>query len=187
MPTALSRVLAVPATGRRAVAVLAGALVVAAASQLALPVPGTPVPVSLAPLAVVLVGGLLGARVGAAALITYLTLGALGLPVFAPVGLPGAARLLGPTGGYLLAYPVAAALAGAFTARGTGWRWTIGAGLAGTLAIYAGGAAQLLVLTGNVARAAALGAAPFVVADLAKIAVAALVLRRFVPVARALR
>ncbi len=187
MPTATTGAFAAPALGRRALAALAGAFAVALASQVALPVPGTPVPVSLAPLAVVLVGGLLGPRTGAAALVTYLVLGALGLPVFAPVGLPGAARLLGPTGGYLLAYPVAAALAGALTARGTGWAWTLGAGAAGILAIYAGGVAQLVVLTGSAAQAAALGAAPFVVADLAKVAVAALVLRRFVPITRSLR
>ena len=187
MPAATTSVLAVPALGRRALAALAGALAVALASQLALPVPGTPVPVSLAPLAVVLVGGLLGPRTGAAALVTYLVMGAAGLPVFAPVGLPGAARLLGPTGGYLLAYPVAAALSGAMTARGTGWARVLGAGVLGTLAIYAGGVAQLVVLTGSAAQAAALGAAPFVAADLAKIGVAALALRRLVPSTRALR
>jgi len=184
MPRAHSSVLTVPTAGRRALAVLAGALAVAVASQVALPVPGTPVPVSLAPLAVVLVGGLLGAGTGAAALACYLVLGALGLPVFAPEGLPGAARLLGPTGGYLLAYPVGAAVAGAVAARGASWPRALLAPALGILAIYAGGVAQLVVLTGSAGRAAALGAAPFVVADLAKIGVAALVLRRFVPATR---
>jgi biotin transport system substrate-specific component len=181
MPPALSSALTVPTQGRRALAALAGALAVAVAAQVALPVPGTPVPVSLAPLAVVLVGGLLGARTGAAALATYLAMGVLGLPVFAPVGVPGAARLLGPSGGYLLAYPVAAAVAGAVTARGGTWPRVVLAPALGILLIYAGGVAQLLVLTGSAAQAAALGAAPFVVADLAKIGVAALALRRFVP------
>jgi biotin transport system substrate-specific component len=187
MPRALPSALTVPAIGRRALAVLTGALAVAVASQVALPVPGTPVPVSLAPLAVVLVGGLLGARAGALALVAYLAMGVLGVPVFAPEGLPGAARLLGPTGGYLLAYPVAAAVAGAVTARGASWPRALLAPALGILAIYAGGTAQLVALTGSVARAAALGAAPFVVADLAKIVVAALVLRRFVPAPRAPR
>ncbi len=187
MPRALTGVLTVPALGRRALAVLAGALAVAVASQVALPVPGTPVPVSLAPLAVVLVGGLLGAGTGAAALACYLGLGALGLPVFAPEGLPGAARLLGPTGGYLLAYPFAAAVAGAVVARRASWPRALLAPALGILVVYAGGLAQLLVLTGSVARAAALGAAPFVVADLAKVGAAALVLRRFAPPARAAR
>ncbi len=186
-PRALPSVLTVPERGRRALAVLGGALAVAAASQVALPVPGTPVPVSLAPLAVVLVGGLAGARTGAAALATYLALGALGLPVFAPEGLPGAARLLGPTGGYLLAYPVAAAVAGAAVARGAPWPRAVLAPALGIVTIYAGGVAQLLLLTGSVAQAAALGAAPFVLADLAKVGAAALVLRRLLPATRAPR
>ncbi len=188
MPTAVSRlVLAAPFAARRAVVALAGALAVAVASQVALPVPGTPVPVSLAPLAVVLVGGLLGARLGATALAAYLAMGVLGLPVFAPEGLPGAARLLGPTGGYLLAYPVAAAVAGAVVARAATWPRALLAPALGILVIYAGGTAQLVAVTGSLARAAALGAAPFVVADLAKVGVAALVLRRFKPAPRASR
>jgi biotin transport system substrate-specific component len=187
LPTAPSRVMALPAAGRRVLAALAGALAVALASQVALPVPATPVPVSLAPLAVVIVGGLLGARTGAAALVTYLALGALGLPVFAPLGVPGLGRLLGPTGGYLLAYPVAAALAGAVTARGASWGRALGAAALGIGIIYAGGVAQLALLTGSLAQAASLGAAPFLPADLVKIGVAALVLRRGVPLTRALR
>lgn len=179
MTLATSGVLAVPAVRSRALAALAGALAVALAAQFAVPLPGTPVPVSLAPLAVVVVGGLLGARVGAAALITYLVMGAAGLPVFAPLGLPGAARLFGPTGGYLLAYPVAAALAGLVTARGATGLRALAAPALGLLAIYAGGAAQLLVLTGSVPLTLALGAAPFVAGDVLKVAVAALVLRRF--------
>jgi biotin transport system substrate-specific component len=179
MTLATSGARAVPAVRPRVLAALAGALAVALASQIAVPLPGTPVPLSLAPLAVLLVGGLLGARVGAAALITYLVMGAAGLPVFAPMGLPGAARLFGPTGGYLLAYPAAAALAGLVTARGATWLRVLAAPALGLLAIYAGGAAQLLVLTGSVPLTLAMGAAPFVVGDILKIGVAALVLRRF--------
>ncbi len=63
---------------------------------------------TLQPLAVLLVGALLGPSLGAGSMILYLALGAAGLPVFTPYGLPGLARLVGPTGGYLLAYPVAA-------------------------------------------------------------------------------
>ena len=83
--------------GRRVVAVLAGATVVALSAQVAIPLPGTPVPVTLQGLAVLLVGGLLGAGPGAAALVLYLAAGIAGLPVFAPVGVPamGLARLLG--------------------------------------------------------------------------------------------
>jgi biotin transport system substrate-specific component len=187
MTVATSGALAVPSLRARALAALAGALAVALAAQVAVPLPGTPVPLTLAPLAVVLVGGLLGARLGAAALATYLVMGAAGWPVFAPAGLPGAARLFGPTGGYLLAYPAAAALAGLVTARGASWLRVLAAPALGLLAIYAGGAAQLYVLTGSAPLTLALGAAPFVAGDVLKVGVAALVLRRFVVPARVLR
>src|SRR6267142_6833529 len=100
---------------RRAAAVVLGALLVAGAAQVAIPLPGTPVPMTLQPMAVLLVGGLLGAPLGALSMILYLAMGAAGLPVFTPtVPLVGVARLLGPTGGYLLAYPVAAYVVGSF-------------------------------------------------------------------------
>ncbi len=101
---------------RRAAAVVLGALIVAAAAQVSIPLPGTPVPMTLQPMAVLLVGGLLGAPLGALSMILYLAMGAAGLPVFTPtVPLVGVARLFGPTGGYLLAYPVAAYAAGWFS------------------------------------------------------------------------
>src|SRR6266581_3403052 len=103
------------AVGTRVGAVVLGAIVVAGAAQVAIPLPGTPVPMTLQPMAVLLVGGLLGARLGALSMILYLAMGAAGLPVFtpSPLLLPGIARLFGQTGGYLLAYPVAAYAAGA--------------------------------------------------------------------------
>src|SRR3989442_6339983 len=101
---------------RRAAAVVLGAIVVAAAAQVSIPLPGTPVPMTLQPMAVLLVGGLLGARLGALSMILYLAMGAAGLPVFTPtVPLLGIARVLGPTGGYLLAYPIAAYATGWFS------------------------------------------------------------------------
>src|SRR6266576_2041145 len=97
------------ALGVRVLAVVLGALIVAAAAQISIPLPGTPVPMTLQPMAVLLVGGLLGGPLGAMSMILYLAMGAAGLPVFTPtVPLLGAARLFGPTGGYLLAYPLAA-------------------------------------------------------------------------------
>src|SRR5437773_7163589 len=97
-------------------AVVLGALLVALAAQVSVPLPGTPVPMTLQPMAVLLVGGLLGARLGALSMILYLAMGAAGLPVFTPtVPLVGVARLFGPTGGYLLAYPVAAYAVGWFS------------------------------------------------------------------------
>src|SRR3989449_5558459 len=94
---------------RRAAALILGALLVAGAAQVAVPLPGTPVPMTLQPMAVLLVGGLLGARFGALSMILYLAMGAAGLPVFTPpVPLVCIARLLRPTGGYLFAYPISA-------------------------------------------------------------------------------
>src|ERR671920_1351668 len=101
---------------RRGVAVGIGALLVAMSAQVVVPVPLSPVPMTLQPLAVLVVGGLLGAGAGASALVLYIALGALGLPVFAGGG-SGALHLVGPTGGYLLAFPVAAGLTGAVVGR----------------------------------------------------------------------
>jgi biotin transport system substrate-specific component len=168
-------------------AAAAGAALVALAAQIAVPLPGTPVPMTLQPLAVLLVGGLLGPGAGSASLVLYLVAGAAGLPVFTPLGVPGVARLFGPTGGYLLAFPVAAALVGWITARRPGWLGLVAGPLLGMLAIHAGGMAQLAVLTGSVRAALAAGVVPFAVGDTLKIVVAALVLRRALPLTRALR
>ncbi len=187
-----SSLAASPAAARRsrslsAGLLVAGAALVALASQVAVPLPGTPVPMTLQPLAVLLVGGLLGPGLGAGSLVLYLGLGAAGLPVFTPVGLPGVARLLGPTGGYLLAYPFAAALVGRLVARRPGWLGAAAGPLLGMLAVHAGGVAQLLVLTGSTRAAVAAGTLPFVVGDLLKVGVAALILRRAGSFTRALR
>ncbi len=191
MTDAHSTALAAAPARRRALdlaLVVAGALAVALASQVAVPIPGTPVPVTLQALAVLLVGGLLGPRRGAASLAFYLVLGAAGLPVFTPFGAPGLARLFGPTGGYLLAYPFAAALVGWTVARLGGWPGLVAGPLLGMAAVHAGGVAQLLVLTGSARLAVAAGTLPFVLEDLVKCALAALILRRTLPLTtRALR
>ena len=104
----------------RAAAVGLGVLITAAAAQFTMPVPFTAVPFVLTPFAVMLVGAALGSRLGFATQVLYLAAGAAGLPVFAPslVLPPGAGRLIGPTGGYLLAYPVAAFVTGWLAERG---------------------------------------------------------------------
>ncbi len=158
-------------------ALVAGAAIVALAAQVAIPVPPSPVPITLQGLAVLLVGGLFGSALGAGALVLYLVVGAFGAPIFAPIGAPGLARIFGPTGGYLLAFPVAAAIAGRYAARGRFVRCLIGAA-AGMLVIYLGGWAQLTVLTGESARAFSVGVAPFVLQDLLKVLLAAVVMWR---------
>ena len=100
------------------VGIVGFAIALAAASQVAIPLPFTPVPITLQPLVVVLAGLMLGPVAGAASMLLYLAAGAAGLPVFAPIGAPGIARFLGPTGGYLIAYPAAA-----FVAAKSGAAW----------------------------------------------------------------
>ncbi len=165
---------------RRSLALLAGAIFVALASQVAVPMPGTPVPLTLQVPAVLLVAGVLGARMGAGSMVIYLALGIAGLPVFAPMGVPsvGFARLLGPTGGYLLAYPLAAALGGALMGDARSWRRLAAGLLAGLAAIYLGGIAQLAVLSGSLGEAVRLGSQPFLLPDLVKLLVVGLLLRR---------
>ena len=178
-----ARSLATPALGARpayrVLRIALGALVVAASAQVVVPLPFTPVPFTLQPLAVLAVGGLLGAADGAGALVLYLALGALGLPVFAGGG-SGILRLVGPTGGYLLAFPVAAAVAGALAAPGrsggvTLWRVLAGCVL-GMIVIHAGGVAQLALLGGDPAQAFRYGFVPFFTGDLVKIGLAAAVI-----------
>jgi biotin transport system substrate-specific component len=163
-----------------------GALVVALAAQFAVPVPLSPVPMTLQPLAVLAVGGLLGAAAGASALILYIVLGALGLPVFAGGG-AGALHLVGPTGGYLLAFPVAAGLTG----------YLVGAPLyavlrvllacaLGMVVIHVGGVAQLAVLGGDPRLAFRVGLLPFLTGDLLKVGLAALIILAAGPKIRSL-
>jgi len=154
-----------------------GAAVVAMSAQVAVRLPFSPVPGTLQGLAVFLVGGLFGAAIGTGALVLYLLAGAFGLPVFAPIGPQGLARLSGPTGGYLLAFPVAAAMVGRLGEQGRFLR-CLYATLVGMVIIHFGGWAQLAVLTGNPSKAFALGVTPFLLQDSLKATLAAAVLWR---------
>ena len=154
----------------------AASILIAIAAQIAIPIPFSPVPLTLQPLAVLLVGVTLGSTRGAAAVLLYLFEGATGLPVFAQSH-GGAFWLFSATGGYLLAFPAAAWLAGWFSERG--WGSTRARAICGMLAalavIYAGGWSWLAVLAGSHA-AFTMGIAPFVVADLVKVALGAALL-----------
>lgn len=165
---------------RRAVAVAAFAAVTALGARLSVPLPGTPVPFTLQPVAVLLAGLLLGPTLGAASQLTYLAAGAAGLPVFAAGG--GLAYLAGPTGGYLMAFPVAAAVAGWVAGSpeaGGALRRAlrVGAAAVGALAVlHLGGASWLSVqpwLTGGSAEVFRLAFEPFLVGDLLKVALVA--------------
>ncbi len=160
--------------GERAGAVLFAAVLTGAASQFSLTVPWTLIPFTMQPVAVLLAGAVLGARLGALSQVLYLALGVTGASMFAlsPVLAPGMARLLGPTGGFLLMFPLAAFTTGWLVDRGwtrsyAGAAATLGAGL---VVLYAGGASWLAALAGPPSVAALW---PFVAADLVKAAAAA--------------
>jgi biotin transport system substrate-specific component len=152
----------------------------AAAAQVSAPLPFTPVPLTLQPMVVLLGGAVLGSRLGLSAQVLYLALGIAGLPVFAasPMLPQGAARLLGPTGGYLMAYPLAAFVAGVLAERGFDRRYVtaVAAMTCGLAVIFAGGVLWLSRFTvppGSISAALAVGFSPFIVADFAKLLVAA--------------
>ena len=169
----------VPRTGvlRNAVLIVLFSLITAAAAQVSIPLPFTPVPITGQTFAVLLTGALLGSRLGALSLLLYLAEGAAGLPVFA-LGRSGLATLLGPTGGYLLAFPVAAFVVGWLAERGWDRRvfTTALAMLLGNLVIYAGGVPWLARFVGGLPEAVALGMVPFLPGDAIKLVLAALLL-----------
>ena len=156
--------------------VVAASAIIAIAAQIAISVPFSPVPLTMQPLAVLLVGVILGSKRGAAAAILYLLEGASGAPVFAQLH-GGAVWLAGATAGYLWSYPFAAFIAGWFSEKN--WGSTIAPAVAGMLValgvIYLGGWSWLAVLTGA-RNAFVAGVAPFVIADVVKIAIAAALL-----------
>jgi biotin transport system substrate-specific component len=156
----------------RVAAIAAAAGLTALSARFAVPLPGVAVPFTLQPVAVLLSGLLLGARAGVAAQVVYLAAGAAGLPVFAAGG--GAAYLLGPTGGYLLAFPLAAGAAGAIAGRRGGSLRVVLAGVAGLVVLHAGGLAWLAALSGP-AAARDVGVARFALGDLLKVALAAVI------------
>lgn len=140
-------------------------------------IPLWPVPLTLQTLGVLFTGAVLGSRRGALALVLYLAEGAAGLPVFAG-GASGVAHLLGPTGGYLAGFVVAAGVVGWLAERGWDRRlvWTALAMLAGNVIIYALGVAWLAIYLEDLQAAVVKGALIFVPGDLIKIVVAVLAL-----------
>src|SRR5437762_2948431 len=157
------------------VAVVVGAsLFVGLCARVTLPLPFTPVPLTLQNFGVLLVGMTLGSRRGFAALVVYLVEGAVGMPVFNPAGHGGVAQLFGLTGGYLLAYPFVAALAGWIMERGkkTFARAAV-AGLLAEIVLFGSGISWLAVLTHSFAQAVRFGLYWFVFAEVIKIMSAA--------------
>jgi len=153
--------------------IVGASLVTALAAQIAIPLPGSPVPITGQTFAVLLTGAALGARRAFLAQVRYLAEGALGLPVFAG-GALGLAKLAGPTGGYLMAFPFAAALTGALAQAGWDRRFVtmLAAMLLGSAVIFALGLAWLSrFVPGNLLLPA--GLLPFLPGDLIKSSLAA--------------
>jgi biotin transport system substrate-specific component len=157
----------------------------AAAAQISVPLPFTPVPFTFQPMVVLLGGAVLGPELGMLSQVCYLAAGLAGLPVFAasPELPQGLGRLLGPTGGYLMAYPFAAFATGLLARRAFDRRYltSVLAMAIGLAIVFAGGVAWLaLFAPGAGARSlqAALGVGfyPFVLADVVKICLAATVM-----------
>lgn len=161
---------------RSAGLVIVFSLFIAAAAQFAIHI--GPIPITGQTFAVLLTGALLGSRLGAAAVIAYLIEGAIGLPFFAG-GAAGLARFLGPTGGYLVAFPAAAFVTGAFAEHGWDKKYptAVAAMAIGSVVIFLGGWTwySLLMNTAPVA-AFKIAVLPYLVGDVIKIALAAAVL-----------
>ncbi len=174
--TALSGGLA-SRTSYRLIGVALFALATAVGARVAIPLPGTPVPFTLQVVSVLLAGALLGARLGAASQLLYVLLGVLGAPLFAFGG--GPTYLLGPTGGYLFAFPLAAWAVGALAPRSGGAGRLIVGLIVGAVVIHAGGVAWLAAVTGSLDQAVRFGVGPFIALDLLKIALASLISLRF--------
>jgi biotin transport system substrate-specific component len=164
----------------RAGAVMFVTVLTAIAAQVSIPLPFTPVPFTFQPMVVLVGSAALGARLGMASQLSYLALGIMGLPVFAasPALPQGVARMLGPTGGYLLAYPIAAFVVGWLAERGFDRRYftAVVAMTCGLAVVFAGGVSWIAFVAlpaGGVKGALALGFYPFIVQDLVKLLVAA--------------
>jgi biotin transport system substrate-specific component len=157
---------------KQVVIVVAASLCVALCARLSVPLPFTPVPLTLQNFGVLAVGLLLGSRRGFAALSLYLIEGACGLPVFSMGA--GIGHILGPTGGFLLAYPVVAFIAG-WIYEHSSKRFVSAAlsAVAAELALFASGLAWLAVLTHSISLAIRYGLYWFVFAEVIKVLMAA--------------
>jgi len=154
--------------------VICASAVIAVCARLMIPLPFTPVPLTLANFGVLLIGLTLGSRRGFAAAALYLAWGAMGLPVFASSGPGSIAQMLGPTGGYLWAYPVIAFLAGWIAEHGNAsfTRNLLGA-ITAEVVLFAAGLSWLAILTHSWQTAASFGLYPFLFAEVSKVMLAA--------------
>ena len=170
---------------KQAAIVITASHSVALCARVTVPLPFTPVPLTLQNFGVLVVGLLLGSRRGFAALSLYLVEGAFGMPVFSPSILGGGiAQILGPTGGFLMVYPLVAFVAGWIYERRLGpssrrFAWATLSSVAAELVLFAGGLSWLAVLTHSVSLAIRYGLYWFVFAEVIKVLMAAAVAARW--------
>ena len=170
---------------KQAAIVIAASLFVALCARATVPLPFTPVPLTLQNFGVLAVGLLLGSRRGFAALSLYLIEGAFGMPVFSPSILGGGiAQILGPTGGFLMAYPLVAFVAGwiyehSSKENSRRFSWAAMSAVAAELVLFAGGLSWLAVLTHSVSLALRYGLYWFVFAEVIKVLMAAAIAARW--------
>lgn len=189
MSRVASQVLGQPARSmeyaKQAAIVITASLFVALCARVTVPLPFTPVPLTLQNFGVLAVGLLLGSRRGFAALSLYLIEGAFGLPVFSPSILGGGiAQILGPTGGFLMAYPLVAFVAGWIyeqrSAPGSRrFGWAALSSVAAEVVLFAGGLSWLAVLTHSVSLALRFGLYWFIFAEVIKVLMASAVATRW--------
>ena len=165
---------------KQAAIIVGASLFVALCARVTVPLPFTPVPLTLQNCGVLVVALLLGSRRGFAALALYLVEGTIGLPVFNPVGPGGIAQILGPTGGFLMAYPLVAFIAGwIYEPSSHRFGWALVSGVAGEVVLFLGGLSWLAALTHSVSMAIKYGLYWFVFAEVIKILMAAGVASRW--------
>jgi len=153
--------------------VIAGTLFLAVCSHVSLPLPWSLVPLNLQPFGVLLLALLLGPWMGAATAAAYLLEGMAGLPVFSPHGLGGTAQLFGPTGGYLMSYPLAAYICGSL-GRAKMFTPALLAAIVGDAVVLLGGVAWLALIShSDWPTALLLGVSPFLAGDFLKCVAAA--------------
>ena len=158
----------------RMAVVVSASLFVAVCARVSVPIPFTPVPLTLSNFAVLLVGLALGSRRGFAALVLYLAGGAAGLPVFSPAGPGGIGQLFGVTGGFLLAYPFMAFVAGwLFERADRTFARAAFAGVVAEIVLFASGLTWLAVMTHSIAKAFMFGLYWFFFAEIIKVLFAA--------------
>lgn len=167
--------------------VIGASILMAACAHVSLPLVFSPVPLTLQTFGVLLIGITLGGKRGFAALALYLAEGAAGLPVFSPAGPGGIAQIIGPTGGFLMAYPAAAYVAGALFEQKRirsffkeGFAAAICIALIAEIVIFASGLTWLKLFTGvSFSKAIMMAIAPFIPGEVLKIAAVAAIAARF--------